>query len=59
MKTFIVIMFTFSLSLLFVADVLFHLDMTNETVSKDGVRIVGSMHNWDPSTSEMTVEYFS
>lgn len=52
-------MFTFSLSLLFVADVLFHLDMTNETVSKDGVRIVGSMHNWDPSTSEMTVEYFS
>ena len=31
-----------------------HVDMTNETISDEGVHIAGSMQSWDPASSDMT-----
>jgi hypothetical protein len=35
-------------------DVTFRVNMTNETISPDGVHIAGNFQGWNPGTSEMT-----
>ncbi len=35
-------------------DVTFQVNMANETVSANGVHLVGNIQGWDPATSEMT-----
>jgi len=34
-------------------DITFQVDMTNETVSPDGIHVAGSFQDWDPATTEM------
>nr|NQU90745.1 T9SS type A sorting domain-containing protein [Bacteroidota bacterium] len=35
-------------------NIIFNVDMSNETVSPDGVHLAGSFQGWDPTTTEMT-----
>ncbi len=38
-------------------DVIFQVNMANETVSEDGVHIAGSFQGWDPGATEMTLAH--
>jgi hypothetical protein len=38
-------------------DVVFRVNMANETISEDGVHIAGSFQGWDPGAAEMNLDY--